>query len=69
MEGEQVAHKFGVNTPVETLLDCGIAYVPEKPYAICIMSQGASSLKEASTMMKEVSEVTYEYFAAKTGKS
>jgi hypothetical protein len=41
-----VAHKFGEHKDVATgevqLHDCGIVYVPEHPYLLCVMTRGAS---------------------------
>lgn len=42
--GTVVSHKFGERSAVDTdlvqLHDCGIVYHPDRPYLICIMTQG-----------------------------
>jgi beta-lactamase class A len=58
-----VAHKFGERTDEKTdglqLHDCGIVYVPEKPYILCVMTRG-SDFKQLSEIIKNVSKIVYE---------
>lgn len=56
-----VAHKFGERAITEDqsqLHDCGIAYVPERPYLLCIMTQG-KDVNELRDFIREVSRITY----------
>lgn len=57
-----VAHKFGergyVATGEHQLHDCGIVYVPRKPYLICVMTRGRDLNKLASTV-SEISTIVY----------
>lgn len=51
-QGTIVAHKFGENTDIvlpagtavdRELHDCGIVYVPGKPYILCVMTRGSGA--------------------------
>jgi len=57
-----VAHKFGERRYLQTselqLHDCGIVYVPENPYLLCVMSRG-SDFKQLSTIIAEISRMVY----------
>lgn len=59
-----VAHKIGVvgkgNEQIYT--DCGIVYVPQRPYTLCIMGKG----KEAAITrhMQQLSGIIYQYVSA-----
>lgn len=55
-----VAHKVGIAEDIKTYSDCGIVYVPNRHYLLCLGSIGASE-KDASNFMKRVSEATYRY--------
>lgn len=57
--GIPVAHKFGVYTEKNLYQDCGIVYVPKRPYVLCMMSQ--SSEDEAKARMTSLSRIIYEY--------
>lgn len=58
-----VAHKIGVfqpddsETPVYT--DCGIVYIPHRPYILCIMTK--SDNQAAQDHMKTISQIVYQY--------
>lgn len=60
--GIKVAHKFGVwqNDRVHT--DCGIVYVPDRPYLLCMMVK--SDRQQADEYMAHVSKMVYGYVAA-----
>ena len=60
-KGIVVAHKNGVNNTTQTQSDCGIVYVPERPYFICVMV----GLPEAqgNTFIAQVSKTVYDYVA------
>lgn len=59
------AHKIGEHDPEVTYLDSGIAYVPNRPYLFTVMIQSKDSggRERAKIIMKELSEVAYEYVA------
>jgi beta-lactamase class A len=58
-----VAHKIGVyvNPDKETSVytDCGIFYVPKRPYILCAMTQSAEP--NARTYMRTISKIIYDY--------
>ncbi len=55
-----VAHKSGVQTESQTYSDCGIVYVPNRHYLLCLGSEG-SSKDIADAFMKEASKAAYEF--------
>ncbi len=60
--GVKVAHKIGVyempdNDDREVYTDCGIVYVPKRPYILCLMSK--SSEKMANKHFSEISKIIY----------
>lgn len=59
----QVAHKIGVyeNVNVPIYADCGIVYLPSRPYLLCMASR--SDEKMAQDRMKTVSKMVYDYVA------
>ncbi len=56
----KVAHKFGQYTtndptsPIE-LHDCGIVYLPQKPYLLCVMTKGATDIVNLEAVIKNIS--------------
>ena len=58
-----VAHKVGEytveGTTTPTVSDCGIVYVPNRPYILCIMT--SESRDVAAHHMSEVSKLVYDY--------
>jgi beta-lactamase class A len=63
----QVAHKFGVfdlsepaNYKVNS--DCGIVYLPQRPYALCVMVQHQTG-HEIGTHVREISRLVYDYMS------
>jgi beta-lactamase class A len=58
--GVNVAHKVGYYQEGGYYHDCGIVYVPEKPYILCVMSKD-STLLEANTAISGVSSIVYGY--------
>lgn len=54
-----VAHKNGVNNTNWAQSDCGIVYVPHRPYAICVMVGMPD--KQADTFIAKVSKQVYDY--------
>jgi beta-lactamase class A len=61
--GIKVAHKIGVyetNNPKDAAYtDCGIVYVPKRPYILCVMVKDKE--ENASKYMKDVSSIVYTY--------
>lgn len=59
-----VAHKFGEraveNSSLKQLHDCGIVYVPNHPYLLCIMTRGYELPAMAKTIA-DLSWLTYNY--------
>jgi beta-lactamase class A len=53
-----VAHKIGISKG-EFYHDCGIVYVPQRPYLICLMTQTTED--NAKEQMKTVSKIVYDY--------
>lgn len=58
-----VSHKFGERTYLETgekqLHDCGIVYVPDNPYLVCIMTRG-NDFSKLSFSIAEISKTIYQ---------
>ena len=64
-DGVAVSHKVGViGTQVsgreETLSDCGIVYVPKRPYLLCLMVKSMDREK-ARQFFKEISQSAYQF--------
>jgi len=59
----KVAHKIG-NYENKVFQDCGIIYLPNKPYALCMMSQFNETL--TTERMVSISRIVYQYLT--TGK-
>ncbi|MEK7509248.1 MAG: serine hydrolase [Patescibacteria group bacterium] len=62
--GVVVAHKFGSREIIgqagsKQLHDCGIVYIPETPYIVCVMTQG-DDFNELASFIKEISVLVYE---------
>ncbi len=57
-----ISHKFGErqrdDSPQVQLHDCGIVYVPGKPYLICIMTRGLD-IGKLSTLIQDISRMVY----------
>jgi len=60
----QVAHKFGERIYKDTnevqLHDCGIVYLPKKPYLLCIMTR-SQDLNKATQTIKSISGEVFKY--------
>lgn len=57
----KVAHKIGeINS--ELYMDCGIVYVPNRPYTLCMVS--ASDSDEAARRMRDLSSKIYEFVSS-----
>jgi len=58
-----VAHKFGEFTnqsEKRELHDCGIAYYPQKPYFICVMTKG-QDFTTLEKIISDLSKITFDY--------
>jgi beta-lactamase class A len=56
----RVAHKYGAYVDGGYFHDCGIVYVPKRPYILCVMSHG-SSAEESDTAISDISLMAYDY--------
>lgn len=58
-----VAHKFGERKYLDTneiqFHDCGIVYLSQNPYLICIMTKTNKSINQAINLIKEISQTVY----------
>lgn len=57
-----VAHKFGTSIKTLTDSDCGIFYVPNRPYVLCIML--GLPAEQASVLQSEISRLVYQTVTA-----
>jgi len=62
-ENITIAHKFGerqfLPSKEKQLHDCGIVYLPGKPYLLCVMSRSAE-FDQAASFIKQVSKAVYD---------
>ena len=62
--GTEVAHKFGeASTTIDTvtgfeLHDCGVVYLPNHPYFLCVMTKGIS-VSDLEETIRSISQRTY----------
>jgi len=63
-----IAHKFGERTYPDTgekqLHDCGIVYLPQKPYLVCVMTRGRDFTK-LSSAIAQISKIIYQNISQK----
>lgn len=60
-EGTLIAHKFGIqnnSSEIKQLHDCGIVYLPDKPYLLCVMTKG-ENLSELENTIENISRDIY----------
>jgi beta-lactamase class A len=60
----KVAHKIGVYEPktpndLPVYTDCGIVYVPQRPYILCLMTRSIET--DSREYMKDISKMVYDY--------
>lgn len=60
----KVAHKVGFNADCGEFHDCGIVYLPDAPYILCVMSK-KSTRDEADRVIREISRLVYEFVRQK----
>jgi len=65
--GIKIAHKVGFYENGEYIHDCGIVYLPLKPYIICVMSKDNTN-EEADRVISSISKTVYDYMAAKVSQ-
>ena len=62
-----VAHKIGVhdtqNPEGSIYTDCGIVYIPKRPYILCIMMRNSEN--DVQTHMKAISGMIYDFVSSK----
>jgi beta-lactamase class A len=60
-EGVPVAHKNGVYESGDRIVhsDCGIVYIPRRPYVLCMMSDALEV--RAKAQMREISKMAYDF--------
>lgn len=68
LKGTKFAHKIGEIPSEAVYMDSGIAYLPNRPYLLVVMTQGKEK-KEAERIMKDISLKTYEYVAKYDGNN
>jgi beta-lactamase class A len=65
--GTIVAHKFGerqyLDTGQKQLHDCGIVYLPENPYLVCIMTRG-QNFNNLTGTIRDISSTIYQYITS-----
>lgn len=55
-----VAHKMGIITEQEALYDCGIVYLPNNPYFLCVMTANRPQ-EEAERIIQTISGKVYDF--------
>jgi beta-lactamase class A len=58
-QGITVAHKIGIVSNQDVFHDCGIVYVPSRPYILCMFSQAPEDVTRER--MRNISRMVYEY--------
>ncbi len=61
-KGTLVAHKNGVYNAAWAESDCGIVYIPSKPYALCVMIGAPED--QSNKFIAEVSKIVFDYVSA-----
>ena len=58
-----VAHKFGERKYLDSneiqFHDCGIVYLPKKPYLLCVMTKTNKGLNQVTNIIKVISQTVY----------
>jgi beta-lactamase class A len=65
----KVANKFGIYTVLgeeenQVYSDCGIVYVPQRRYILCVMVRGAKVPDEAGKRIEDISKIVYDFVEA-----
>src|SRR3990167_1487310 len=65
-EAIKISHKFGIynldDEPLQVHSDCGIIYLPSRPYILCVMVN-SGDLEKSGEHMTKISELVYEYIS------
>ncbi len=61
----KVAHKIGILNN-DSYMDCGIVYVPKRPYIVCMISKSNETM--ATVRMQAVSKMIYDYISSYDSK-
>lgn len=64
--GVRVAHKIG-QFDMNTYMDCGIVYIPKRPYVLCMVS--VSDEETAKIRMKELSKKVYTFITTEESET
>lgn len=63
-----VSHKFGERKYSDTneiqFHDCGIVYLPKKPYLLCIMTKTTKSLNQGINLIQKISKEVYQQISS-----
>ena len=59
-KGISVSHKVGFDATSGDSHDCGIVFLPNRPYMLCIMSRNTTK-DESERVMSAVSRQVYEF--------
>jgi beta-lactamase class A len=66
-----LAHKFGERVLADTdnrqLHDCGIVYMPERPYIICVMTRG-TDFQILDSFITDISRMVFQEFEKRSSK-
>lgn len=65
-ENIPVAHKIGIYASENSRSDCGIVYVPKRPYLLCIITKADE--EESRAYMSHISKMIYSYIAIAQAK-
>lgn len=62
------SHKIGVHSDngILSMHDCGIVYLPKKPYLFCVMTRGVQQ-EQAKEIISQISKTTFEYMERSIG--
>lgn len=56
-----VSHKIGVYGANKEAHDCGIVYLPNNPYILCIMTKNATDSETATKLIENISRTVYNF--------
>lgn len=64
----KIAHKFGERTTIgsniKQLHDCGIIYMPNQPYILCVMTRG-DDFEKMKKVLANISKIVYTHLSQK----
>ncbi len=56
----RIAHKIGYNSEKQIFTDCGIIYVPNRPYILCVMVAD-TSYEAATAIVNDISKTVFQF--------